>query len=88
MAFHVHEMTALLVVDPKAARRRILDAYRKARANARDAAKILGCGERTLHRWVDRLMMKPDLERMARRAQREGWYHDKFTLGGRPAKEA
>lgn len=72
------EMTHVVKYQPKVAKDRILSAYKVAGCSLRAAAPMLGCTERTLHRWVyDHLDMGEDLEKLTRQAEREGWLHKK-----------
>jgi transposase-like protein len=76
MAFVQQEMTSLIIVDPDEARRRIVKAFRKAEASIHGAAEVLGCGERTLHRWINKLKMRPEIAKLERQAEREGWHYE------------
>ena len=67
------DMTHLIALSPKKAAEQILAAYRVAGASLKDAAKLLDCTERTLHRWVDRLELRPEIDKLTARAMREGW---------------
>jgi hypothetical protein len=64
--FRKLKMTAMIALDPGAARVKILAAYRLADATLKGAAKHLDCTERTLHRWVDQLDMRTALDRVAK----------------------
>jgi hypothetical protein len=75
-------MAALILVDPKAAAKQVLDAFVKAKTSRRGAADILGCNERTFANWAKAL--KVDLDKVEARAKREGWHHGRHKLGGRP----
>lgn len=81
--FRKLKLTALIQVDPKRAAEEILAAYRVAGASLKAAAEILGCTERTLHRWVDALDMREALEAATRKAVREGW----LNKARRPRKD-
>jgi hypothetical protein len=71
--FRQLNMTALIVTDPKAAATKILLAYRLAGANLRKAAvEHLDCTERTLHRWVDKLRLRGELEKITRSLEKKG----------------
>jgi hypothetical protein len=59
--------------DPKKASSQILAAYRLAGAELKKAAAVLGVAERTLHRYCDRLGLRPELEKLTVTAEREGW---------------
>jgi transposase len=71
--FRKLDMTSRIELEPHKARADILDAYKRAGCSLRAAAGLLGATERTLHRWVDKLEMREDLEKMTATAQREGW---------------
>ena len=71
--FRKLDMTARIQLDPKRASSDILAAYRVAGASLKAAADVLGCTERTLHRWVDTLDLRAELAKMTRAAVREGW---------------
>lgn len=71
--FRKVDMTARIQIEPKKAREEIAAAYRVAGASLKHAAKVLGVAERTLHRWVDALEMRPALEKMTKAALAEGW---------------
>lgn len=71
------EMTALIQIDPEKARERIRAAYRLSGASLKDAAPHLDATERTLHRWVDQLEMREELDELTAKAKREGWLNKK-----------
>lgn len=75
-----HKMLSLIDVDPAAAKKQILAAYRKAKCHTADAAKELGCNAHTFLRWVRTLGIDEELAALSRRATREGWHHGR--LGG------
>lgn len=81
--FRKLELNAIIEVAPDRAREQILAAYRVAGASLRATANVLGCTERTLHRWVDRLELRDDLDKMTRKAQREGWLNKARRPGQR-----
>lgn len=82
MPFEQKEILALIIADPAKAKTKILVALQATGMHMVEAAKRLGCDNSTLLRWIDRLGMKRDVERMRARAEREGWHHKKH--GGRP----
>lgn len=84
-------MTALIVVDPAQARREIRNAMTRAGGVRDRAAELMGCGRATFHRWVVRLGMAEDLDRIEAKAKREKWYGGGVGQGwpkGRPRKTA
>lgn len=50
--------------SPQRARVQLLGALVEARGSVRNSAKILGVSERSLHRWLDRLELRGDLEKI------------------------
>jgi hypothetical protein len=80
--FRALEMTALIVIDPDEAKKRILAAYRSAGASLREAATYLAeeggkpPTERTLHRWVDKLGLRGEMDEITKRAHKEGWLNE------------
>lgn len=82
MAFTQLDMTALIVISPDKARAEIEKAYRKAKASVVDAAKIIGCSDRTLRRWIEKLDIRGRLDQIEAEAWEKGWHHN--NLGGRP----
>lgn len=74
------QFRALVSRDPDEARKTILRAYRSQGACLRDAAEELGITERTLHRWVQELKMRSELETLRNQALDEGWHHGR--VGG------
>jgi uncharacterized protein YjcR len=84
MAYVSHEINALISIDPKLAKKRIIDVMREAQMHRRAAAKKLGCDYATLHRWIKRLELETTLERLMVKAKREGWFHGR--TGGRPVR--
>jgi hypothetical protein len=83
MAYKKNRIGALVDAAPATAREEILKAYEEAKCSQRDAAKALDCAENTLIRWIDALAMRPAIEKLKKRAAKEGWHHD--HKGGRPA---
>lgn len=77
-----HELASLIETNPKEAGEKILKAIRSARAHKGDAAKQLGCSHQTLLRWIARLGISKDVEKLVTEAEKKGWIHDK--IGGRP----
>ena len=84
MAYQQHTVSALIVVNPAKARATILRAFRKAQANRRVAAEVLGCSEVTLWRWVTRLAMSEDLNLVEEEAQLGGWHRGLRRVNSRP----
>ncbi len=84
----MQKIRALIEVDPARAKEAIRQAFRKAKASRADAAAELGAGRAAFARWVERLGMGPELERLEAKAKKEGWHHGRYSLGGRPPKEA
>ena len=60
-------LTSVIEIDPKGAAATIVQAYKKAGASMRAAAALLGVTERTVHRWVDKLDLRPRLHKVAER---------------------
>src|ERR1700722_2351765 len=94
MAYAEHELALKAKLDPEAAAKGILAAYRKARCSVRAMAAAHGCTEQTMARWIrgiDRRMedrsretLTARLEKLKARAAEEGWHHDGNRQGGRP----
>lgn len=77
-----HVIAALIVADPKQARARLIERLRKARMHKGDCAAAIGCAHSTLLRWIRKLRLEPEIEKLEARARREGWHHGR--VGGRP----
>ena len=77
-----HEISALIRVNPKEAKRRILAALRQTKMHKGDAAKLIGCVPSTFISWITQLDLAPEIERLAKKARTEGWHHGR--KGGRP----
>ena len=77
-----HPIAALIIVDPKAAKLRILDHLRRAKMHRGDAAIAIGCAHSTFLSWVRKLDLEDEIGRLERKAKREGWHHGR--IGGRP----
>ncbi len=73
----------MAALDPAAARARVLAAYKAAKMHVATVAKVLGVDPATLRRLVERLGMRPALERLGEQARRQGWHHGR--AGGYPA---
>jgi hypothetical protein len=67
---------SLVVLEPREAVKQILQAYRDAGANMRDAAELIGVSERALHRYVIKLDLQSKLGTVRARAVREGWLNN------------
>jgi len=85
MSFRETEMSLDVRANPGRAVGKIIKAYRKTGANLQAAAVLLGTTERTMHRWVIRLELTKELQRLKEAALKEGWHHDHSRHGGRPA---
>jgi hypothetical protein len=70
------------LTDPEAARKRITEAFRKAKAHREDAASLLSIDPTTVRRMCIRLGLRPVLDKLEEQARREGWHHGK--RGGWP----
>jgi len=62
--------------DPKGATKDILAAYTEAKCSAVGAANLLNVTYRTFWRYVTKLDLHSDLERLTLRSKREGWFHN------------
>lgn len=62
----VSAMGALIIVDPNAARERILAAIDAAKGNRTRAAEALGAKHRSLLRWIDKLALWPEIDRLCK----------------------
>ena len=82
MAYVVHEVNALISVDPEKAKSRILTALKKSKWHKEDAAKILDCNYVTLLRWITRLRLEKKIASETKFAKKAGTFHDR--KGGRP----
>lgn len=85
MPYQRQKLLALITIDPKAAKKEILDAFREAKANRIDTAKALGCHHHTLTRWCEELGIREELDKLEKKALKEGWHHGK-NRQGRPRK--
>lgn len=72
-----HRMTALMALDPDAARKQLLSAFVKANCHYRNAAAIVGCGVHSFARWASQLGIRDRLRALEEQAEREGWHHGK-----------
>lgn len=79
-----HQINALIIVDPEEAAKFILQALRKAKMQKMVAVKILGCSHGTFLRWVEKLKLDSRIEKLRRRALREGWHFERIPSPGRP----
>lgn len=84
MAYTKHPMQALMQLDPKQAKAKLLEAYRAAGASKRGVAVALGCTEQTIQNWLKTLDLETAFARLKKRAIKEGWHHDHSRQGGRP----
>lgn len=82
MAYVIHEVNALISVDPEKAKAKILAALKKAKWHKEDAAKVLDCNYVTLLRWITRLRMEKKIASETKLAKKAGTFHDR--KGGRP----
>lgn len=58
----LHPIGALIQCEPAAAKAKILGALREANGNRAKAAKLLGAGDRSLYRWIERLEIWTDVD--------------------------
>lgn len=77
-----HEISALIRVNQKEAKRRILAALRETGMHKGQAAKRLGCAHTTLLSWISQLGLAPEIEALDAAARKAGWHHGR--VGGRP----
>lgn len=84
MAYKVQPLGMMVTLDPDKARAEIIEAYTKAGASLTDAASRLECSMSSLLRWIDSLGMMAEIRGLKKKAKREGWHHDRNSLGGRP----
>lgn len=82
MPYVAHLLTALMVTDPEEAKRTILAAYKDEGAHAGNAATSLGVSRVTFERWVVRLGIRDEIEKILKTAKKQGWW--KGNGGGRP----
>lgn len=75
MAYRHHALSALLVVDPDEARRRMKKAFVDARASRTVAASLLGCGRVTFLRWAKQLGLNEWMREVEDLAKEKGWHH-------------
>ena len=81
-----HDIHAMIQVQPKVAKEKILEALRRHGMHIGNAAEALGCSYNTFLRWVEELALGPAIEKMKVQAKREGWRHTQNTPStGRPA---
>lgn len=82
----MHELTAMIRINPAGARTKILDALREAGMHKGRAATALECRHQTLTQWIERLELGAEVEKMTARALKDGWHHG--NVGGRPRDSA
>ena len=73
---------AMMLIDPIAAKKEIIKAFRDAHAHRGDLADFLGVSRKVLYGWIDRLGLADVLDRIEETAKKAGWHHGR--LGGRP----
>jgi hypothetical protein len=62
----VSRMGALIVVDPATAKAEILASIDAAKGNRTRAAEALGAKHRSLLRWIDKLALWPEIDRLCK----------------------
>jgi len=82
MAYTNHQINALITLEPAKAKKIILAAFKESKMHRQDAAKALECNYGTLLRWIDRLGIHDEINRMTKLSKKEGWHHGR--KGGRP----
>lgn len=82
MSHRDHALRALILVNPKEAKERILSAIQKKKGHQGDAAKHLGCSHGTLIRWIAALDMSKDIDALIAKMKKEGTFHEKNSRGG------
>lgn len=84
MSYSNHEINVLIFLDPEAAKKKILNALKKAGMRKGDAAVLLKCSHATLIRWIDRLELQVKIEELQEVAKSEGWIYERRPGSGRP----
>jgi hypothetical protein len=95
MAMKDYAIVSRLKVDPGAAADELASAYRDAGCSMRAMSKKYGCVEQTIARWVrladaklraaGKPLLSPRFAKIRAQALKEGWHHDGYRQGGRPA---
>lgn len=95
MAYRKHPFAVTIAANPKEAAATIVQLYRQEAANQKAVADRLQCSEGTVIRWIKVLdaagmRLTPQLAKIKREAERDGWHHGRNRLGGRrpPASQA
>lgn len=87
MGFHQHDLTAMLRLMPKEARKKLTEAFRDSRCSRTAAAEKLGCTLGTFISWVNKAGLREEFARIEKRAKKEGWHHGRDRMSpGRPKK--
>lgn len=79
---YANELGMLVDFHPKEASEKILAAFVAAKANRAACAKALVVSRETLWRWVKKLGLEKSIERVEKKARREGWRLDERKSGG------
>jgi hypothetical protein len=82
MPFVQHDMQALIITSPDAAKKKILAAIKASHVHLGKAAEALGCSHATLVRWVGKLGLAESVAEMKADAIEHGKYAG--HKGGRP----
>lgn len=80
MPFRHHDLRALIVVDPEAAKRLLKQAFVDAGASRKAAASLLGCSRATYLAWAKQLELREWMQAVSKLARQNGWHHGQ--LGG------
>jgi hypothetical protein len=74
-------MSALALVNKAEARKRVMSALEKHKVHKGKAAASLGLSYVALRDFVRQLGLEREVERLAARAKREGWFHEDSPMG-------
>lgn len=77
-----HEIFALIIADPPRASKIILGSLKENGMHKGQTAEALGCTHGTLLRWIAKLELSDQIDRMVEKADTQGWRHNGRT--GRP----
>lgn len=82
MAFEQKEMQGIIITDPKRACAMIIAALTASGVHIGNASAALGCNRITLIRWIAKLALVEQVDRMKVKAIKSGTYEGR--KGGRP----
>lgn len=79
---HLRRMRMLIELDPKAAKKMMLETFEKYKCHRGNTAKELGCTAHTLIRWVRMLGLEDQMNKIEERKKKEGSSHGSYGGAG------